>query len=199
MSSSSPSSEPSSGRSRIDGCRKQPPSSLREVTSRVEQHVGERVPHLARRAQHVEMEAVREHRSAPAEDPVHGSRDARTDGLHSAGEIACARRLDDQMHVIVLDRVMDEPEAPAVARRSEAALELAYEPHGTERRQSAPHLQRDVTGKARRELRSRAARMARARAALAARTRASSSPARYLSEIEVELSNASRHRMHCDM
>jgi len=56
-----------------------------------------------------------------------------------------------------------------------------------------------VAWKARCELRSRAVIMARARAALAARTRASSSPARAFAQIELELSDPSRHDLHRDM
>jgi hypothetical protein len=41
--------------------------------------------------------------------------------------------------------------------------------------------------------------MSRARAALAARTRASSTPARGFAKFELELSNASSHRMYSDM
>ena len=142
---------------------------------------------------------VREDRPTPAEYAVHGSREPRTDGLHPRCKIMLARRLDDRMHVIVLDRVVNQSEAPALARRGEAALELLYQAGGAQRGQPAPHLQGDVTGMTPRKRRARTVIMARARAALAARTRASSTPARAFAQIEFELSGASRHDPDCDM
>jgi hypothetical protein len=43
--------------------------------------------------------------------PVRELADARTDALHSAGNRMVAVRLDQQVHVIALDRVMHHPEA----------------------------------------------------------------------------------------
>ena len=77
------------------------------------------------------MEAVGEHRSASSKHTVHGSRHARSDRFHSAGEIVLAHGLDDEVHVVVLNRVVRESEAPAVARRSEAALKLSHERDGS--------------------------------------------------------------------
>jgi hypothetical protein len=102
------------------------------VAPRIEKDVRERVPHFARRAQDVEVEAVREHRSAAREDTVHSSREARSDGLHPRCEVAVARGFHDQMHVIVLDRVVSYPEASAIASLAEGALQLAHEPDGAQ-------------------------------------------------------------------
>jgi hypothetical protein len=52
--------------------------------------------------------------------------------------------------VIVLNGVVDQAKAPALARQREAALELADQSHHSQRRQPSPHLQGDVAGKARR-------------------------------------------------
>jgi hypothetical protein len=41
------------------------------------------MPDLARRAQDVEVVAVREHAATKAEDAVHGSREARSDRFHA--------------------------------------------------------------------------------------------------------------------
>src|SRR5262249_33114213 len=105
----------------------------------------------------------------------------------------------DQVHVIVLDRVVHEPEPPALACLSEAALEFAYEPDRAKRGQPLLHLQRDVTRKTRRERCTHPVRMARARAARAARTRASSTPACALTQFELELPTSPCHDLHCDM
>jgi len=56
-----------------------------------------------------------------------------------------------------------------------------------------------VAQKPRREWRTRPMRIPRIQAALAARIRASSTPARCVSQIEIELPCASCHRKHCDM
>ena len=99
-----------------------PPQALRPVAPSVQQHVAQRVPHLGRRPEHVEVVAVAEHRPAPLQRPVHGAREARGDRLHPSPERLRPVRLHEQMDVIVLDRVVDEPERPPVARLPERAL-----------------------------------------------------------------------------
>ena len=199
MESSIPSGKESARRGRVDGFRRQPPCELREMPSRVQEHVGQRVPHLARRAEDVQVVTIRENWTAAPEDSIHGACDARGDGFHAAREVLLAGRLDECVNVVVLDRVVNQSEAPALARRSEAALELANQPGRAKRGQVALHLQRDVAGMTPRERCARTMRISRIRAALAARARAPSSPARCRAQIEVELPSASRHRMHCDM
>ena len=132
---SAPSGEPSSGGRRIDASHaRQWTAELYEVPPRVQKAVRQRVANLARGTQNVEVEAVGEHRAAAAEYAVHGSREARADGFHSRREIALARRFDDRVEAIVLYRIMNQPEAASVARYTEAALQLAHEPHAAQRR-----------------------------------------------------------------
>jgi hypothetical protein len=169
------------------------------MAPRIQQDVRESVPHLARRTKCVEVIAVREHATAHGEDSVHGPRESCGERFHSAGEIVRAGRLDERVQVVVLDRILNESEAPALARLGEAALELAHQSNGSQRRQSTPHLQGDVAGMTPRERRARTVIRARARAALAARTCSHSAPARCLTEIEFQLSSAACHRAHCDM
>ena len=69
----------------------------------VQEHIRERVSHLARPSQHMNVVAIGQHRTASTEDSVHRARHARADGLHSGGEIGLARRFDDRMQVVVLD------------------------------------------------------------------------------------------------
>ena len=169
------------------------------MAPRVQQDVRQRVAHLARRAQNVKMEAIREHRTAPREDAIHGSRETGGDRFHPASEIARARRFDERVQMIVLNRVVNEPKSPALACLCEAAFELANEPPRAKRGEAPSNLQRHVTGKTRRERSAHAVRMARARAALAASARASSTPARGSAQIEIELPRAPRHARHSDM
>ena len=89
---------------------------------------------------------------------------------------------------------MDETEATALARCRKAALELANEPNRSQRRQTVPHLERDMARKARGELSSCTMRISRIRAALAARASPSSSPARGLAKTKSELTIATSHR-----
>src|SRR5262249_22852611 len=123
------------------------------MTPRIQEHVSQRVPHLARGAKHVKVVAVHEHGPAQAEHTVHGASKASAEGFHSGAEIALAPCFDDRMQLVVLDRIVDETKAAALACRSEAALELAYQADRPQRRQPAPHLQSDMAGKARRERR----------------------------------------------
>ena len=199
MESSIPSGKESARRCRIDGCRRRTASDLREMSPSVQKHVGQCVSHLARRAEDVEVVAVREHAAAKAEHSIHAAGYTRRDGLHPTCEVVLARRLHEGMNVIVLDRVVNQSEAPAVARRSEAALELSNQSDRPQRRQPAPHLQRDVAGMTPRKRGARTMRISRIRAALAACARASSTPTRCLLQIEVELPRASCHGLHCDM
>jgi len=96
-------------------------SDLRQMATRIQEDIGQRVPHLARSAQDMQVVAVREHGSAPPEDPVHGSCEPCADGLHAGSEIARAHGFDECVDVIVLNGIVHQAEAPAVARRSEAA------------------------------------------------------------------------------
>jgi hypothetical protein len=168
------------------------------MPARIEKAVRKRVPHLSRRTQDVQVVAISEHGASSAEDSIDCSREPRADGFHAACEIARAGRLDDRVQVVVLHRVLNEAEAPTLARRSEAALELTHQAKGPQRRQPAPNLQCDVAGMTTRERRP-PMRIARIRTGLAAGARASSTPVGCIAKIEIELSNATCHDPHCDM
>ena len=53
----------------------------------VEQDVRQGITDLARRSQQVKVIAIAEDGSASREDPIHGTRESRRDGLHPTGEI----------------------------------------------------------------------------------------------------------------
>ena len=120
--------EPAAGRGRVDASGSgDQAASLEEVASRVEQHIGQRVPHLARRAKDPSVEAVGENGTAAPEDAIDRASYPRTDRLHAAGQVSGARRLDDHVYVVALDRVVDQTAAGAFAHHSKAALELPDE------------------------------------------------------------------------
>jgi hypothetical protein len=164
------------------------------VPASIQEDVRDRVTHLAWRAKDVAVVAVREHGSAPSEDPVHGSRKARTEGLHSRRQMLVVGCLDDHVNVVRLDRVVHEPEAPTVTCLAEAALEFPDQTHRPQRRQPGSNLQSDMAGEARRQRRTHPVRITRVQSALAASARAPSSPARCLTEIQIELTTPPCHR-----
>ena len=108
----------------------------RSVPARVQQHVAERAVDLARGRQQVHVVAVGEHAPGPPCDAIHGPREPRADGGHAAAERAAIVRLDDEVRVIALERVVDEAEARTLAAVGEAPLDLAHDRHGAERRQA---------------------------------------------------------------
>jgi hypothetical protein len=75
---------------------------LREVPSSIQEHVGERAAHLARRAQAAVVIAPIEDAPAPPARTIHCSCQARPDALHPAGECLLSLRLDDEVRVIGL-------------------------------------------------------------------------------------------------
>jgi hypothetical protein len=114
------------------------------MPARILEHVRDRVPYFARRAQHVGVVAIREHPTRPTEHSVHGSSEPRADRLHPAPESLSALRLDDEVGVIALQRVVHEPKVPALARSRERSLHLAHQLHGPQRRNVGPDLDRHV-------------------------------------------------------
>ena len=115
--------EPACRRGRIDGAEV---GSVRRSFARpsVAEDIGKRPTDFARCSQDVEVVTVGQHPAVRREDPLHRSRDARAERLHSASQVVPARRLDDRVHVIQLDRVVRDAEAPALARSAKARLEL---------------------------------------------------------------------------
>ena len=71
--------------------------------------------------------AAIEHRPAAPADAVHGAREAGADALHAARERLLALRLDDQVRVVALERVVRDAEAAALARLGQRAPPLADE------------------------------------------------------------------------
>ena len=85
----------------------------------VAEHVGKRVTHLPWGREHAMVEAVGEHLAATTERAVHRAGDADGEALHRAAQRASVLRLDDEMHVIALHRVLDDAAPEALARARE--------------------------------------------------------------------------------
>jgi hypothetical protein len=54
-------------------------AALGKMAARVEQNVGDRVPHLTRRPQHVDVATISEHTAGAVKHPVHAAGKARGD------------------------------------------------------------------------------------------------------------------------
>jgi len=116
------------------------------MLARVQQDVSERRPYLARRSQQVKVVAPVENRSNAPEDAVHRTREPRTDRLHPACERVPGIRLDDEVCVIALERVMEHAKIAPLARAAEASVELAHQPDRAKIRNVAANAQRHVSG-----------------------------------------------------
>ncbi len=190
----SPAIEPAARRGGIDPrMRVDPLSGLREVTSRVQQHVRNRVAHLARRAKDVQMEAIRQNAASQPEHACSRVRDARPDRLHARGEVAAGRCFNDEMNVVTLQRVVHHAEPSAVPNGAQAPFELAHEANRAERRNAAAKLQRDVAGVRGAERQATSVRVARMRTALAPGTVAAAAPGGKRAEVQCELASGARH------
>jgi hypothetical protein len=90
------------------------------------------VAYLACAAEDAQVVAVAKHRSSPTEHPIHGSSDPGADRLHARRKVLAAHRLDDEVSVIGLNRVVRHPKAASLAGVSKAAFKLAHEAYGAE-------------------------------------------------------------------
>ena len=90
------------------------------------------------------MVAGGQNRPRPACHAIHGPGEAGADRLHSPPEGIAVLRLDDQVRVIALQRVVHETEARPFAPGGEGALDLVDDPNGAERGYVATDPQRDV-------------------------------------------------------
>ncbi len=121
------------------------------VPSVVAQHVDEGVSHLARRPQDPVVVAVGE--DAPLSSPplVEPLRDSHREPLEPAHEGASVSSLSDQVEVVRLDRVVQEPEPEAFTARREPSFEDATSSVPSEARQPTSDSHRDMHGKPRRQ------------------------------------------------
>jgi hypothetical protein len=117
---------------------------LREVAARIQQHVGERTSHLAQGAQRAVVVAAVEHPPAAPGDPVQRTRQPCRDALHPACEGVLAVRLDDQVRVVALERVVVHAEVAALGRFREGPAPLPDEASVAKRREVRLHAQRNV-------------------------------------------------------
>jgi hypothetical protein len=102
------------------------------VLADVEEDVRKRIAYVARRSQRAHVVAAEEHRAGASEDPIHAARNARGDRLHRRAERLLAARLEDQVEVVALHGVMDEPRLALLACVAERAAKRSHEPARSE-------------------------------------------------------------------
>ncbi len=100
--------------------------------------------HLERCAQRAQVIAAVENFPLALEEPVRKLADSSANALHSAGDRVVGLRLDQQMHVIALDRVVHDTEAVADAGFAQGGTEPSHEPRLTERRYIASQADRHM-------------------------------------------------------
>ncbi len=92
------------------------------------------------------MIAIGEHAPAPLRDAIDRPREPRADRHHAAPEGVAVVRLDDEMGMVALQRVVHEPKVGTRAAGGEGPLDLTDDAEGAERREIGPEAERDVGG-----------------------------------------------------
>src|SRR6266496_2481502 len=126
----------------------------------VAEHVGEGVPDLGGRAEHVRVVAVGEDGAATSHEPVERASDANLEPLHAARERRVVLRLEDEVEVVALDRhvchaheatfargperVLDDPEASPAAQVPHVLLDPQRHVHGVAARRPPAAVVRDA-------------------------------------------------------
>ena len=132
-------------------CPRSAPAALPVVLARVQEHVRQRPPHLRRRAlQHV-VEAVGQNTPPAAEHPVHAARETRRQALHAVRQTLRSRRLDQEVRMVVLNRVVHHPEPGTLRPIAQRLPEGAHEARPAQRRHVVEDAQRDQHRAARRD------------------------------------------------
>jgi len=112
----------------------------------VQQHVPERIPNLCWGLQHPKVIAVCQDRADATEDAIDRTPEPRPDGLHPASQRRRIGGFDQQVRVIRLQRVVDDPEVVSFAQLRNTALEGRNEPGRAERGHVGANPERDVGG-----------------------------------------------------
>jgi hypothetical protein len=97
---------------------------FRRVLSKIREHVDERSPHLARRAERTAMPAIRPKPTAAQDERIHRARNANGHALHAARQSPLVTRFDNKVHMVPLHGKVHDSEtlwlAPSGASQSDA-------------------------------------------------------------------------------
>src|SRR6266545_2647212 len=127
-------------------------STPRRVALEVAEDVTNGVPHLRRRAGHVRVVAIGNHRPAPPHHRVEPPREPDRERAHAEREDPRPLRLDDEVEVVALDAEVDDPEAPMAPRRAERRVDDAVRALAAEIPDGLGHPERHVHGVIRADL-----------------------------------------------
>ncbi len=130
---SSPAIEPASRRGGIQLPDRSPP-----MPCRVEQHVPDRIPDLARRLQHPHVVAIRQQPPTPPKRTPHRPDHPPAERLHPPTERTTILRLDDEVCVIPQERVVNEAKLSTVTTPCQRLLERLHEGRSSQRRSTFP-------------------------------------------------------------
>ena len=98
--------------------------SLNEVLANVEKHVAKGVAYLGGRSEKLKVESPRDHPPTSLEDPIDRPCESRRDRLHAARQRIRGLGLDDEMKMIILNRIFYESEVPALTRLRKGSSHL---------------------------------------------------------------------------
>ena len=117
---------------------------LPDVVARIQEHVAQRVVHLARRPQQPVVIALRQYGSTMLGHPVDRTRESRPDALHPAPQRRLVSRFDDEVRMVSLKRVLHQAKPGPLAPDGKRATDLVHDRHRPERRHPFARAQRDV-------------------------------------------------------
>jgi hypothetical protein len=116
---------------------------------RIVQNVDERIPNLAGSAKRARMESIREDFPSPSPELIERPSQAHGETLHPARQRAAVVRLDDQVHVIRLDRKLVQAEPEAIAPQLECAKDSGAREMPAQARQALAQAKRHMERMAR--------------------------------------------------
>jgi hypothetical protein len=140
--------------------------------------------------------AAVENRSPPIEDAIHGPSKTCSQALHSLRQGCDALGFDEQVDVIVLERVVHDAEICALRDRAERALHLANQAHRSQGRHVTANANRHQTRVALRKFRPPAMPYSPSRRSLSPGTFSRSTPAHRHLQVQLEL-RSTRHTLDC--
>ena len=126
---------------------------LPPMPRRVEQHVPDRIPNLARCLQHSHVVPIRQEAPTPPKRTPHRSQHPPGERLHPPTERTPILRLNDQVRVIPQERVVHHPKLPPVAPPRQRLLKRPHKRRGPQRWDPLAYPERHMARVSRRKIR----------------------------------------------
>jgi hypothetical protein len=113
------------------------------VLARIQQHIAERDSHFAWSREGAVVIASLQHGTSASEDAIHRARQPRSKALDSVRQRTGALRFDEQVHVIVLQRKLDDAKVGPTRHRAQGTLHFANQAKRSQRGNFPAHAERD--------------------------------------------------------